>query len=108
MTSNQNVPNDLLAEDAETDVTNLTAHNVVITGAQAIDRIINELCPEIRFISEKDITIIAEHIEDHIIEGRIINQIIQSMTNQAVAQFIEGISIIARENEIDTIAGIQE
>lgn len=82
---------------------------ISITGSTKIDQIIIELDPRINKIPESRIEEIQDIIGDYIF-GRQFSalEIIRERTNQDVADFIEGISIITRENQIENITALQE
>lgn len=82
---------------------------ISITGSEQIDRIIIELDPNIINMPISGIEEIRDIIADYIF-GRHISaiSIIREKTNQEIAEYIEGIMIIARENRIDNIIALQE
>lgn len=78
-----------------------------ITGSISIDRTIIGLCPEIINLSPEQIIQISTIIKSYIFGEFWIKDTIESITNDAVIDFIGGLKIIAEEKSIKDIEGIE-
>ena len=85
---------------------NASPECATFVGSPAIDHTIIGLCPEATELSGEQIQYIGKLIHTYIIGGEEaidIIDIIEEIMNKNVAEFIEEIGMIAREEEIDTI-----
>ena len=80
---------------------------VVIIGINQIDAIIAAICPQISSYQAEEINQISNIIIDHILGRHTVGAIIEDRTNADVLEIINGLAIIAKTNQIDTIAGIE-
>lgn len=81
-----------------------------IVGSPAIDSTIIGLCPEAARLSDEQVQYISRLVKTYIIGGEDaidIIGIIEEVINKDVAEFIEEIGIIAREEGIEDIEGIE-
>ena len=81
---------------------------ISIIGAADIDNTIIDLCPEIIDISIAKRIIISDMIRDYIFGNRLTAFIIAQQTNEITAEFIGGIRIIVKENDISNISELQD
>ena len=106
------IQNTTIMENIKPDVieTNGVSPNptyINIIGSQSIDLTIINLCPDIISASQKTIIMISRAIKSYLFNNEPIISIISEITNEATADFIEGMRIIIREESITDIQGIE-
>lgn len=74
----------------------------LIIGLESIDRIIVELCPEIRTMSGEDMEILKFVISAYWFEGRDVLNVIRQRTNRDTVDFIEGIGLLINEAGLES------
>ncbi|MEM1319160.1 MAG: hypothetical protein AAGG75_02825 [Bacteroidota bacterium] len=101
---------DTIIEDqpeTPTTTTIIETQTTVITGLPSIDNIICGFYPSINHSSKEEIHTIAELIKAFIFKNNSILEIIQERTNEATSEFIEGLKLLAQEQQIKTMEEFQ-